>query len=39
MDQSRTGEVDVDKIDDQLEGVWGGGRWGDEKPGRVSGGK
>lgn len=39
MDQSRTGEVDVDKVDDQLEGVWGGGRWGDEKPGRVSGGK
>ena len=26
MDQSRTGEVDVDKVDDQLEGVWGGGR-------------
>ena len=29
----------IDKVDDRLEGVWGDGRWGDEKPGRVSGGK
>ena len=37
MDQSRIGEVD--KVDDPLEGVWGGGRWEDEKSGRVAGGK
>ena len=39
MDPRRIGEVDVDEVDDPLEEVWGGGRWEDEKSGRVAGGK